>query len=80
MASSSTTGVYLVRVLTDDRANELWVAAGSSPQEAVSLVLNAIPEGWSASLAQEGLTPAEVEGLNLKHGEVHQISHTIRMS
>ena len=80
MARSSTTGVHLVRVLTDDRANRLWVAAASSPEQAVSLVLNAIPEGWSASLAQEQLTPAEVEGLHLKHGEVHQITRTIRTS
>ena len=80
MASSSTTGVHLVRVLTDDRANRLWVAAASSSEDAVSLVLNAIPEGWSASLAQEQLTPAEVEALDLKHGEVHQITRTIRMS
>ncbi|MBV8700645.1 hypothetical protein [Bradyrhizobium sp.] len=80
MASSSTTGVHLVRVLTDDRANRLWVAAASSPEEAVNLVLSAIPEGWSASLLQEQLTPAEIEGLNLKHGEAHQITRTIRMS
>jgi uncharacterized protein with beta-barrel porin domain len=30
MARSFKTGVYLVRVLTDDRTNRLWVAAGSS--------------------------------------------------
>lgn len=47
------TGVYLVRVLTDDRANRLWLASGSSADEAVSLVLDAIPEGWSAKLAQQ---------------------------
>jgi len=79
MVSSSTTGIYLVRVLTDDRINKVWVAAGSSPEDAVSLVLNAIPEGWSASPAQEQLTPAEMEGLDLKQGEVHEITRTIRM-
>jgi hypothetical protein len=79
MAKSLKTGLYLVRVLTDDRANRLWVAAGSSPEDAVSLVLNAIPEGWSASLARAQLTPAEMEGLNLKQGEVHEITRTIRM-
>jgi hypothetical protein len=80
MANSSTRGVYLVRVLTDDRANRLWIAAGSSSEEAVRLVLNAIPEGWSASLAQEQLTQAEMDSLNLKHGEAHEITRTIRTS
>ena len=80
MASSLTTGVHLVRVLTDDRANRLWVAAAASPEQALSLVLNAIPEGWSASLAREQLTPSEVEALNLKQDEVHEITRTIRLS
>lgn len=81
MASSLTTGVHLVRVLTDDRANRLWIAAASSPEEAVSQVLNVIPEGWSASLAaKDQLTPAEVQALNLKQGEVHEITRTIRVS
>jgi hypothetical protein len=54
-----------------------WVAAGS-PEEAVSLVLNVIPEGWTASLSQEQLTPDEVTVLNLKPGDVHEITRTIR--
>ena len=73
------TGVYLVSVLTDDRANRLWLASGSSADEAVSLVLDAIPEGWSARLAQENLTLAEMEGLDLKQGEAYEITRTIRM-
>jgi len=73
------TGIHLIRVLTDDCAHRLWIAAGSSPEEAVSLVLDAIPEGWSASLAQEQLTLAEVEGLDLKQGEAYEITRTIRM-
>ena len=79
MARSFKTGVYLVRVLTDDRTHRLWVAAGSSPEDAVGLVLDAIPEGWSASPALEQLTTAEIDGLNLRHGEVHEITRTIRM-
>jgi hypothetical protein len=62
MGSSLPTAVYLVRLLTDDRADRLWVGAGSSPEEAVNLVLNAIPEGWSASLAQEQLTQPRWNG------------------
>ena len=80
MASSSMTGVHLVRVLTDDRANRLWVAAASSPDEAVILVLNAVAEGWSASLAPAQLTLAELEVFHLKQGEVHEITRTIRTS
>jgi len=79
MARSLETRVYLVRVLTDDRTSRLWVAAGSSSEDAVRLVLNAIPEGWSASPAQDQLTSAEMERLNLKQGEVHEITRTIRM-
>ncbi|MGY8706104.1 hypothetical protein RAD16_10225 [Bradyrhizobium sp. 18BD] len=79
MARSFETRVYLVRVLTDDRTSRLWVAAGSSSEDAVRLVLNVIPEGWSASPAQQQLTSAEMERLNLKQGEVHEITRTIRM-
>jgi len=79
MARSIKTDIYLVRVLTDDRTNRLWVAAGSSPEDAVTLVLNAIPEGWSASPALEQLTPAEAERLNLRQGEVHEMTRTIHM-
>jgi hypothetical protein len=79
MARSFKTDVYLVRVLTDDRTSRLWVAAGSSPENAVNLVLDAIPERWSAAPALELLTPAEIEELNLEQGEVHEITRTIRM-
>ncbi|MBC9883517.1 hypothetical protein G8O24_40225 [Bradyrhizobium sp. INPA01-394B] len=78
MARSFQPGVYLVRVLTDDRTHRLWVAAGSSPEDAVGLVLDAIPEGWSASPALERLTPAEIDGLNLRQGDVQEIVRTIR--
>jgi hypothetical protein len=44
----------------------------------VSLVLNIIPEGWTASLLQEQLTPDEVTVLNLKPGDVREITRTIR--
>ncbi len=79
MARSFETRVYLVRVLTDDRASRFWIAAGSSPEDAVRLVLNAVPEGWSASPAQVQLSPAELEEVNLKQGEVHEITRIIRM-
>jgi hypothetical protein len=75
--TASTIGVYLVRVTTDDREHRLWVAM-ASPEGAVSLVLDAIPEGWTASLLPERLTPSEVEALDLKLGEAREIRRTIR--
>jgi len=39
------TFAYLVRVTTDDRTHQLWVAAASSDEGALTLVLNRIPEG-----------------------------------
>jgi hypothetical protein len=40
---------HLVRVTTDDREKQLWVAAAPR-EDAVALVLGAAPEGWSAAL------------------------------
>jgi hypothetical protein len=77
MATSSAVGVHLVRVTTDNREHRLWVAA-ASPEEAVGLVLDAIPEGWTASLLLERLTQAEAETLHLQPGEVREITRTIR--
>jgi hypothetical protein len=65
---------YLIRVTTDDRAHQLWVAAASSVEEALTLVLNAVPEGWTAAVLPNRLTPLETEALNLRLGEVREIS------
>jgi hypothetical protein len=65
--------VHLVRVTTDDREHQLWAVA-SSRAEAVTLVLNSVPEGWTAALQSNRLTPEEVKYLNLMPGEVRIIS------
>jgi hypothetical protein len=65
---------YLVRVTTDDRAHQLWVAAAASDEEALTLVLRAVPEGWTAALLNNKLKPLEIEALNLNEGEVQEIS------
>jgi hypothetical protein len=65
---------YLVRVTTDDRVHQLWVASASSDEEALVLVLNRVPEGWTAALLSNRLTPLEIEALNLKPGEAREIS------
>jgi hypothetical protein len=66
----------LVEVITDGAAGvpktQLWVAA-AKPEQAVSLVLCAIPEGWTAELTGERLTPQEEGKLNLQPGEVREL-------
>jgi len=71
--ATANSGIHLVRVTTDDREHQLWAAA--CPQdEAVELVLNAVPEGWTAALLPNRLKPTEIEALNMKTGEVREIS------
>ena len=69
------TTVYLVRVTTDDRTHQLWVAAASSDEGALTLVLNSIPEGWTAAVLSNTLNRMEIEALNLKPGQAREISN-----
>jgi len=65
----------LVEVVSDNSdipKRQLWVAA-AKPDQAVTLVLCAIPVGWTASLAGERLPPKQEAVLNLKPGEVRQL-------
>ena len=71
---AQTTG-YLVRVTTDDRTHQLWGAAASSDEGALTLVLNSIPECWTAAVLSNRLKRMEIETLNLKPGEVREISN-----
>jgi hypothetical protein len=59
--------------VTDVRKRQLWVAA-AKPDQAVTLVLCAIPVGWTATLAADSLTPEQEELLNLKPGEVREFT------
>ena len=74
MAIPSDAGIYLVRVTTDDREHQLWVAAATSQNEAINLVLRAVPEGWTAAPLSNKLKPAEIETLNMKPGEVRELT------
>jgi hypothetical protein len=65
--------VHLVRVTTDEREHQLWVAATARDQ-ALDQVLNAVPEGWTAALLPNRLSPFEVEVLNLRPGEVRELT------
>lgn len=50
-----------------------WIAA-AKPEQAVTLVLSAIPEGWAASLTGERPTSEQEETLDLKPGEVRRLT------
>ena len=73
MAKVPETNIHLVRVTTDDREHQLWATAGPRRQ-AVTQVLNAIPEGWTAALLSDRLKPDEVKVLNLRPGEVRELT------
>jgi hypothetical protein len=64
----------LVEVVTDGSVpdRQLWVAA-AKPDQAITLVLCAIPVGWTASIAGERLSAEQEAILNLKPGEVRQL-------
>jgi hypothetical protein len=64
--------VQLIKVTMDDRAYDVWAAA-TSGEEAVSRILDAVPEGWSASLLDIRLTAMEREQLKLEAGEVRKL-------
>jgi hypothetical protein len=75
MAGLTVVEAHLVRVTTDDRDRRIWVAA-TSRAEAVTAVLNVVPEGWSACLFPNKLRAIEIEVLNLKPGEVRELRST----
>jgi hypothetical protein len=63
----------IVEVMTDNSERELWVAA-AKPEQAVTLVLCAVPEGWTATVTCERLTPEQEAVLNLAPGEVRHLT------
>jgi hypothetical protein len=70
--------IQVVEVTTDDLVRgvpkkRLWIAA-APPDEAVQLVLAAVPEGWTAHLADGHLTTKEVELLKLSPGDVRELT------
>ena len=72
MAKGITPSAHLVRVLTDELRYELWVTA-TSRDEAVSRVLECVPEGWSAVLLKEGLSSEEIAALKLQPGDARKL-------
>lgn len=64
--------IHLVRVTTDDRTHQLWVAA-TSREQAVDRVLNVIPEGWTAHLLTDSLMLRPDDAVNIQRGEVGEL-------
>jgi hypothetical protein len=52
---------------------QLWVAA-AKPDQAITLVLCAVPVGWTASIADERLTPQQEAMIHLAPGEVRELT------
>jgi hypothetical protein len=79
MAESFGTEFTLVEVTSDDPAEpdkQMWVAL-AKPHQAVTLVLAAVPEGWTAEVIPAVLNDRQqklFEELKLKHGEIYRIA------
>ena len=81
MAESFGSSFTIVEVTADDLSpsepkKELWIAL-AKPSQALTLVLAAVPEGWTAELVVQNLTGEQrrtLEGLNLKPGDVYRLT------
>jgi len=80
MAESFGSSFSIVEVTPDDTsaesATEIWIAL-AKPSQALTLVLAAVPEGWTAELLNVQLTEKQrrtFDELNLKPGDVYKIS------
>jgi hypothetical protein len=65
------TQVNLVQVTPDNRRRRVWMVAAPR-EEAVSLVLDAIPEGWTASLLP--LRSVGASRLNMQRGDLRELT------
>lgn len=78
MAQSFGGDFQLVEVTTDELGirglpkKQIWVAA-AKPEQAITLVLTAVPEGWSVVLLDVQLEPDEAALLNMRPGEVREL-------
>jgi hypothetical protein len=65
----------VVEVTGDDATTQLWIAL-AKPSQAVTLVLSAVPVGWTAEVLDLPLTAEQkrlFEELNLEPGDVHRM-------
>ena len=79
MAESFGDEFTIVEVTADDLDSpktQLWVAL-AKPDQALTLVLTAVPEGWTAQLASGQLTAKQSEALRklrLEPGKVRKLT------
>ncbi|MGY8706373.1 hypothetical protein RAD16_11600 [Bradyrhizobium sp. 18BD] len=77
MAESFGHEFTIVEVTSDSGATtEIWLAL-AKPKQAVTLVLAAVPEGWTARILPTVLTEEQqrtFEEINLEPGDVYKIS------
>jgi hypothetical protein len=78
MAQSFGGDFQLVEVTTDELVGgvpkkQLWVAA-AKPEQAVTLVLAEVPDGWTAVLSDAHLKPEEAEILKMQPGDVRELT------
>ena len=75
MAESFGHEFTIVEVTSDSGVQEIWLAL-AKPKQAVTLVLAAVPVGWTANLLPAVLTEKQqrtVEDVNLKPGDVYKL-------
>jgi hypothetical protein len=79
MAESFGTSFTIVEVTSDDApqpTKQIWLAL-AKPNQALTLVLAAVPKGWTAAVVPAVLTENQqrmFEELNLKPGDVYRIA------
>jgi len=79
MAESFGGEFTIVEVTADDAGpprKQLWVAL-AKPGQALTLVLSAVPEGWTAEVVNDRLTTGQLNALgnlNLKPGDIRQLT------
>jgi hypothetical protein len=79
MAESFGSAFTIVEVTSDDLSRpttQIWVAL-AKPTQALTLVLAAVPEGWTASILTVALSEGEkraLEEVNLTPGEVYRLT------
>jgi hypothetical protein len=64
------TQVNFVQVTPDNRIRRVWMVAAPR-EEAVSIVLNAVPEGWATSLMP--LRAVDASQLKMQPGELREL-------
>ncbi len=72
MSNLSSFKAHLVRVTTDSLEHQLWLAT-TARHEAVSNVLQAIPEGWTAVLLAQQLGAGQAGITKLEAGAVCEL-------